>query len=495
MNPPAKAPTSGAADHPITVDVLVVGFGAAGAAAAIAAHDAGASVAVVEKTSAGGGNCVHSGGFLFEVDGPRAVDHLDALCFGKTDRSVLEAYAHGLPDVAAFVGELGGATAPVDLEAFGGMLPSWPHFPGAGRVGYRQFVPTPGERAGVGLWRVLEAAVRAREIPVALGAPVVELAIADGGVTGAVIAHHGERRCVGARGGVILCSGSFEADPELRDTYLPLPLVSVGHPGNMGDTLRLAQSAGAALWHMSAFFGWLSFVHPDYPAAFTLDVHAPSFIYVDGDGRRFADETGWEVHDLLRSLTTYLPRRPNRPRMPGWIIFDEAARQAGPLHGIVGSPNGYAWSPDNSAEVAAGWIKRGADSGELAQATGLDPAILKDTLAGYAAAVSRRADHEFGRAPAALVPLLPPLYAIRVMPGIATASGGPRRDGRARVLQPGGAPVPGLFAAGAAGSIWGHLTEHGGGLTDAIVFGRIAGEHAASRAGGIVTNATSEGAT
>ena len=49
------------------------------------------AVAVVEKTASGGGNCVHSGGFLFDVDGPRAVDHLDALCFGKTDRTVLEA--------------------------------------------------------------------------------------------------------------------------------------------------------------------------------------------------------------------------------------------------------------------------------------------------------------------------------------------------------------------------------------------------------------------
>ena len=85
------------------VDVLVVGFGAAGAAAAIAAHDAGASVAVVEKTTAGGGNCVHSGGFLFEVDGPHAVEHLDALCFGKTDREVLEAYARGLPDIPDFL--------------------------------------------------------------------------------------------------------------------------------------------------------------------------------------------------------------------------------------------------------------------------------------------------------------------------------------------------------------------------------------------------------
>lgn len=344
---------------PDVVDVLVVGFGAAGASAAIAAHDTGASVAVVEKTGSGGGNCVHSGGFLFALDGPHAVEHLDALCFGKTD------------------------------------------------------------------------------------------------------------------------------DPELRDTYLPLPLVSVGHQANTGDTLRLARAADASLWHMSAFFGWLSFVHPEYPAGFTLDVHAPSFIYVDGDGLRFADETGWEVHDRLRALTTYLPRRPNRPRMPGWIVFDEAARLAGPLHGIVGSPNGYAWSPDNSAEIDAGWIKRGRDSAELAAATGLDPAVLQSTLGGYAAAVSRRADHEFGRTPATLVPLLPPLYAIQMTPGVATASGGPRRDAQARVLRRGGAPVPGLFAAGAAGSIWGHLTEHGGGLTDAIVFGRIAGARAAHAAAAV----------
>jgi succinate dehydrogenase/fumarate reductase flavoprotein subunit len=102
------------------------------------------------------------------------------------------------------------------------------------------------------------------------------------------------------------------------------------------------------------------------------------------------------------------------------------------LHGIVGTPNDYAWSADNSAEVQRGWITR-ADSG----------------------------------------------------PGLATASGGPRRDARTRVLASaatGGAPIPGLYACGAAGSIWGHLTEHGGGLTDAIVFGRIAGAEAAARA-------------
>jgi succinate dehydrogenase/fumarate reductase flavoprotein subunit len=471
MNPPAD------------VDVVVVGFGAAGASAAIAAHDAGASVAVVEKTPSGGGNCVHSGGFLFEVDGPDAVEHLDALCFGKTDRAVLEAFARGLPDVPEFVRELGGSTEPVDIKAFGGMLPSWPNFPGAGHVRYRQFGPVADVRPGPGLWRVLEAAVRKRDIPVALDTPAVDLIFEGDRVAGAIVEHGGERMTIAARSSVVLASGSFEADPELRDTYLGLPLVPVGHQGNTGDTLRLAQAAGASLWHMSAFFGWLAFVHPEYPAGFTLDVHAPSFIYVDGDGLRFADETGWEVHDRLRALTAYLPRRRNRPRMPGWIVFDEAARLGGPLHGIVGSPNGYAWSADNSTEVEAGWIKRGRDSAELAAATGLDPAVLQSTLGGYAAAVSRRADYEFGRAPATLVPLLPPLYAIQMTPGVATASGGPRRDAQARVLRPGGEPIPGLFAAGAAGSIWGHLTEHGGGLTDAIVFGRIAGARAAAAAG------------
>ena len=474
---------------PDEVDVVVVGFGAAGAAAAIAAYDAGASVAVVEKTAAGGGNCVHSGGFLFEVDGPHAVDHLDALCFGKTDREVLEAYARGLPDIPDFLDSLGGTAAPVDIDAFGGMLPSWPRFPGAGHVRYRQFLPRPGERPGPALWRVLESGVHDRGIPVALHTPVVDLTTDGDRVTGAVVERHGERSPVVARAGVILASGSFEADPELRDTYLDLPLVSVGHQGNTGDTLRLAQAAGASLWHMSAFFGWPAFVHPDHPAGFTLDVHAASFIYVDGDGRRFSDETGWEVHDRLRAYTTYLPRRANRPRMPGWIVFDEAARQAAPLHGIVGSPNGYAWSADNSAEVAAGWIKQGSDSAGLAAATGLDPAVLQDTLGGYAAAVSRRADHEFGRTPATLVPMLPPLYAIQMTPGVATASGGPRRDAHARVLRPGGTVIPGLFAAGAAGSIWGHLTEHGGGLTDAIVFGRTAGAQAAR-----VTRLTTAGA-
>jgi succinate dehydrogenase/fumarate reductase flavoprotein subunit len=66
--------------------------------------------------------------------------------------------------------------------------------------------------------------------------------------------------------------------------------------------------------------------------------------------------------------------------------------------------------------------------------------------------------------------------------GIAGTTGGSRHDERARVLRPDGRPVPGLYAAGAVSLAWGHLIEHGGGLTDAMVFGRITGAQAASRA-------------
>ena len=78
-------------------------------------------------------------------------------------------------------------------------------------------------------------------------------------------------------------------------------------------------------------------------------------------------------------------------------------------------------------------------------------------------------------------------YAIETWPGVAGTTGGPRHDERARVVRPGGEPVPGLYAAGAVSLVWGHLIEHGGGLTDAIVFGRIAGREAAARAGGALT--------
>src|ERR1700712_4375834 len=92
------------------VDVVVVGYGPAGAAAAIAAHDAGRSVLVLERTPEGGGNAVHSGGFLFDVPDPQAAEHVDALAFGRTGRPVIDAYVNGLHGLDGWLRSLGAET-------------------------------------------------------------------------------------------------------------------------------------------------------------------------------------------------------------------------------------------------------------------------------------------------------------------------------------------------------------------------------------------------
>ena len=132
-----------------------------------------------------------------------------------------------------------------------------------------------------------------------------------------------------------------------------------------------------------------------------------------------------------------------------------------------------------------GWILSAGSPAELAAKTGLDPETLTRTLDRYNAAARAGRDEEFGRSADTLVPLdTGRLFAIQTWPGIAGTTGGPRHDERGQVLGQDGRPVPGLYAAGAVSLVWGHLIEHGGGLTDAIVFGRIAGEHAAVRSTG-----------
>ena len=346
----------------LETDVLVIGLGPAGAAAAITAADRGAHVTVIEKTNATGGNCRYSGGFIWDVDGPDALAHLEALCFGKTDTAVLAAYLDGLHDVAAWIEGLGGATLPFTPPQGSRELPAWPRFPGADRVSYRLAGSQTGGPGGRELWRVLGENVERRVAHVLLEARATSLLVGhDGRVGGCTVELRAGELAVHARHATILTCGGFEWDTFMREAYLEPPLVPVGHHGNTGDGIRLAVQVNAALWHMSAFFGWFAFA-TGYDAAFPLDFHGPSFVWVDADGRRFADETGYEVHDRVRAVSTYLPRRANYPHLPLYAIFDERTRLAGPLNGVVGTPNDYAWSADNGRSSGAGGSSAGQAS-------------------------------------------------------------------------------------------------------------------------------------
>ena len=336
----------------MTAEVVVVGYGPAGAAAAIAAHDAGAHVTVLESAPRGGGNAVYSGGFLFDVPGGAAVDHIDALSFGRTPREVLASYAGGLADLPEWLASLGATLETFDPPAgrLPASFPSWPHLPAGTDIRYRVVAGGDGRR-GEALWEALDTAVRRRDVDVRTDTAVRRLALDDDGVVGVVLPD-GDALPAAA---VVLACGGFEGDRELADSYLPLgPTWPVGTPHNDGAGLRMAQQVGAALWHMYGCFGWFALRVPEYTAPFAVDFFAPTFVMLDADGERFADETGYEVHDRLRALLTYLPRNRNKPALPTWAVFDEATRTAGPLNGLLGSPNDYTWSQDNSVEVERG---------------------------------------------------------------------------------------------------------------------------------------------
>jgi Transmembrane secretion effector/FAD binding domain len=336
-------------------DVVIAGYGPAGAAAAIAAHDAGRSVLILESAERGGGNARYSGGFLFDVPGNAAIAHLDALCFGRTDRRVLEAYAAGLHELDGWLRSLGGTTAPFEPPParLPAPFPSWPHLPTGHRIRYRTVAGGTGRR-GEALWDLLEGAVRARGIEVRYRCAAERLLLGPhGSVTGG---DRGPGRATSYRRGN---PGPRRVRGRTRAGRRVPPVRPVLAGRTPGEHRRRTGDGAAgrrgAVAHVR-LFGWFAFRTPDFPAPFAVDFFGASHVFTDADGRRFADETGNEVHDRLRALLTYLPRNPNRPRLPSWAVFDEVARRAGPLNGLLGTPNDYAWSPDNSAEIDRGWI-------------------------------------------------------------------------------------------------------------------------------------------
>src|SRR5260370_1356512 len=97
----------------------------------------------------------------------------------------------------------------------------------------------------------------------------------EGAAPGRAARHAGKPVIHEAVGGVILACGGFEANPALADAYLPLgPSWPVGHPGNTGAGLVMAQQVGAALWHMYGCFGWFAFRTAEFPAPFAVDFFA-----------------------------------------------------------------------------------------------------------------------------------------------------------------------------------------------------------------------------
>src|SRR5690606_3748341 len=130
-------------------------------------------------------------------------------------------------------------------------------------------------------------------------------------------------------------------------------------------------------------------------------------------------------------------------------------------------------------------IGRAETIAELAELADVDPATLERTVARYNNACEIGRDDSFGRSPATLAPVSePPFYVLDVAPLLGWSNGGPRRDGRAQVVDVDGTVIAGLYAAGEVSSTYSWAKDGGFHIADALAFGRVAGREAAARAAG-----------
>lgn len=489
-----------------TFEVVVIGYGGAGAVAAIEAADAGARVLLVEKMEHFGGLTMLCSGYMrVATDAAGAAAYLEATNGGRVNRKLAVALAQGMTEVPAYLNSLGRRVDAVLHLSFGKNQEPYEttdlyHWQGRDALGWAGIQEVPGfggypwvhgASRGQHYMRVLEANVNARDIDVWQGTPARRLVVEGGQVIGAMVEREGKEIQVQANGGVILACGGFEFNQQMLKDFLEIPVVyPMGHPGNTGDGIQMAQQVGAALWHMWHIHGSYGVKIPDYAVGFRNPLggarrneRVQAWILVDRHGRRFTNEQHPAPQDTgSRPFEQLNPETGSFDRIPAWMVFDEPARRLGPIAKPIAAvpEHYYEWSKDNSKEIERGWIFSAPTLEVLAEQAGFPKDNFVETVARWNAGVASGTDKDFSRPAGTMIPIAtPPFYAVPVYPVCSNTQGGPKHDEFQRLLDAFDQPIPGLYAVGELGSFFGHIYMLGGNLTEGVVGGRIAGRRAA----------------
>jgi succinate dehydrogenase/fumarate reductase flavoprotein subunit len=508
-------------------EVVVVGYGGAGAVTAIAAADAGARVLIMEKQLADTPTATHhtpstrmsGGAFICPDDPEKTIRYflgLRRIANEPADseeesmiRLLAERMAGNIDWMESIGGVIGGkesispifAHSIVKVESAGKAAATYdadfPELPGSETIRVFWMEKSPEHRHGAAFFKTLSDAVEKRKIPVLWGVPGEHLVIENGAVRGVIGKKDGKPIAIRATRGVVLTCGGFEFNDFLKKNYLrPLPIHFYGNPGNAGEGINMSLEAGATLWHMNSISYRVTMKFPEHPIAFGTQHHEEKSIFVDKRGNRFTNER-FKMHAFGYELAGYDCYAMCYPRVPCYLIFDEKRRKSGPLastHGACNPPRGlkgpihYIWSKDNSAEVDRGWIWKANTIEELGRILAADPdntglmniSNLKATVQRYNQLCRDGEDLDFHRPNWSLAPLEdPPYYAVKLWPGGPNTQGGPMRNIRCQVLRPDRTPIPRLYACGELGSFFGMLYNGGGNIAESIAMGSLAGEHVA----------------
>lgn len=448
------------------VDVLVIGAGACGLAAAIAAHDAGATVAIVEKRDRPGGNSSLSTGSVPAANSrfQREAGIVDDPATMVADLMRIARETDDL-DLVRRMAEVSAETVEWLVDTVGArlvLITAYKH------IGHSiQRLHAPASRRGQDLVDDLLAAIESRGIPLAVGNSVKDLIVEDGAVVGAMADAGDGPFALRARKTILAVNG-FAADAALVRQYCPeiAGAQYFGAQGSHGEAIRWGISLGAELANMGAYQGYAAVAYP-HGSLLSWTTIEKGGMLVGADAKRFGDESlGYSgFARVVLEQGEY-----------AFAVFDQKIFEIA------------AQEEEFMELVRYGGVKQAADSTALAALLELDGAELARQVEAFNQAAREEIADPFGRKDFGLGALTGPFYGCRVVPGLFHTQGGLKVDRDARVLGKNGAPIPGLFAGGgAAAGISGKAGAlgyaSGNGLLTATALGRLAGLAAAAEIG------------
>lgn len=472
-------------------DVIVIGFGAAGATAARFAADNGAKVLLTDAAPEGheGGNTRYAGQVVLTgYDFDKMKRYFKQL-FGpiKIDEKILDTYIRGLVSIPDYFKRYLEVENPVsynkvhrdpDFEAFAnGLSPEYPEFEGSETV---DLTTVHDGYFDASLWKTLRNQVTKRldRIDVWLASPAKHLIQdpATGAIVGAQIQRHDHLVNIKANNGVVMAMGGFENNNADIQNFIGVPKLKViGTLYNKGDGLKMAQEVGAKLWHMKSYEGFgfnTGFTFENAVEArgkFILspwpDLSNGSIFVAADDGSRYVreNENGRHGHAFehgsWKNPTVY-----THPH----LIFDQAQ-----YHQIK-SRGKLPYDDFFKITVKANTLE------ELAKKIHANPKTLVQTVARFNAFAENGEDLALNRDGETMRAFSGgPYFATPLATAMLNTQGGAKRNEQAQVLDAFNQPIPHLYSAGEFGGINANQYNGGGNLAECLIFGKIAGENAA----------------